>query len=65
LRPEIVDVAPFFEKKMAAILDYRSQMHLFFESEETLRRSLRRYSLDIGGSAGQYLERCWKNTGGD
>jgi LmbE family N-acetylglucosaminyl deacetylase len=65
LRPEIVDVAPFFEKKMAAILDYRSQMHLFFESEGTLRRSLRQYSLDIGGSAGQYLERCWKNTGGD
>ena len=65
LRPEVVDVDPFFEKKVAAIMDYRSQAHLFFENEETLRRSLRQYSLDIGGSAGQYLERCWKEIGRD
>jgi LmbE family N-acetylglucosaminyl deacetylase len=65
LRPEVVDAAPFFEKKVAAILDYRSQTPLFFKSEEALRRSLRQYSLDIGGSAEQYLERYWKNTGRD
>lgn len=65
LRPEMVDAAPFFEKKVAAILDYRSQARLFFESEAALRRSLTQYSLDIGGSAGQYLERCWRNIGRD
>ena len=65
LRPEMVDAAPFFDRKVAAILDYRSQAHLFFENEETLRRSLRQYSRDIGGSAGQYLECCWKEIGRD
>ncbi len=65
LQPELFDAAPFFEKKVAAILDYRSQICLFFESEEALRGSLMQYSLDIGGSAGQYLERCWRRIGRD
>ncbi len=65
LQPEVVDAAPFFEVKVAAIRDYRSQAQLFFESEGALRGSLMQYSLDIGGAAGQYLERCWKKIGRD
>jgi LmbE family N-acetylglucosaminyl deacetylase len=63
LRPDTVDAFSGLEKKIAAILDYRSQAHLFFSGEESLRRSLMRYSLDIGGRAEQYLERCWKIIG--
>ena len=59
LQPRRVDVSDFFENKVAAILDYRPQARLFFRNEETLRRSLAQYSQNIGGAAGQYLERTW------
>jgi LmbE family N-acetylglucosaminyl deacetylase len=63
LIPEIVDVTSFFEKKLAAIQDYRSQAPLFFVSRDAFRRSLGQYSLDMGGAAGHYLERYWRATG--
>ena len=65
LQPEVIDAASFFEKKTAAIRDYQSQINIFFENEAALRRSLKEYSRNIGGSAEQYLERCWKKVGRD
>lgn len=59
LLPEKVDFTPHFERKLAAIMDYRSQAQLFFGSAASLKRSLSRYSLDMGGAEGHYLERYW------
>lgn len=63
LQPDVVDAACFFETKVEAICDYRSQVKIFFENKASLRASLEQYSQNIGGAAGQYLERCWKNAG--
>ena len=63
LQPDVVDAASFFETKVEAICDYRSQVKILFENKASLRRSLEQYSQNIGGAAGQYRERCWKNAG--
>ncbi len=63
LFPETVDVTPFFEQKLAAIMAYRSETPLLFDTCDALRHSLERYSSDIGCEAGQYWERSWKAFG--
>lgn len=65
LQTEMIDASDGLETKVAAIMAYQSQAQLFFHGEDELRRSLMRYSMDIGGRAGQYLERCWQIVKGE
>ncbi|MDA2921052.1 PIG-L family deacetylase [Desulfobacterota bacterium AH_259_B03_O07] len=60
--PEISDVSSCIDEKLDAILNYRSQIKLFFgnNDKEAIKNLYEKYSETIGGATGKFLERYWK-----
>jgi len=60
MSPEIYDVSEVMPEKLAAIMEYRTQLQVPFWDVKDISLYFIKYSNFIGGKVGQYLERYWK-----
>ncbi|MDB9823171.1 PIG-L family deacetylase [Deltaproteobacteria bacterium] len=64
LSPEIYDVSDVIPEKLAANMEYQTQLKASLWDKKGMKIIFQKYSESIGGREGQYVERYWK-TGGD
>jgi hypothetical protein len=62
ISPETCDVSDLMPEKLAAIMEYQTQMKALLWDKNDLDIYFYRYSRSISKKVGQYLERYWKIT---
>jgi len=60
LVPEIMEIGPWLEGKLAAISAYASQIDELFGGNAAMRKAVMTYARRVRPSDGEYGERLWR-----